>query len=94
MAKATPAAPPTSSEQKPTKTSATSPPTKGSATKKSATGKGKMKGKVGGGDGKKKGEEDIEGAPLMLLPNGKEQRMKDDEKLKVVCVYGTLHVYS
>ena len=76
-------APPTSSEQKPTEKSVSSPPTKSSAGKKTVGGgaKGKPKGKAS--DGKKKGEEEIEGAPLVLLPNGKEQRNRDDEKLKV-----------
>ncbi len=75
--------PSSSSEQKPTtKKEASSPPTKAPAAKKStAAGKGKPKAKAG--DSKKKGEETIEGAPLILLPNGKEQRTRDDEKLKV-----------
>ena len=85
VAKAPAAASETKSAQK-KEDAATSPPKKasGASTKKAGgkVGAGKGRPKTGG-EGKKKGEEEIEGAPLMLSPNGKEQRMKDEEKLKV-----------
>ena len=85
----TKAQPTSSNDQKqPKKDAANSPPAKASTKKTTAATKG-SKPKTKGGDGKKKGEEDIEGAPLILVQNGKETRMKDEEKLKVLLLFVT-----
>ena len=80
------AQPTSAKEQKQSsKDPANNPPAKAPSAKKTTATKGKPKAK--GSDGKKKGEEEIEGAPLMLVPNGKEQRTKDEEKFKVLYIF-------
>ena len=59
-------------------------------TSKKTVTKGPVKGRKTGGASKKV-DDDNEGPYLILITNGKEQRIKDEEKLKV---YYNIHTHS
>lgn len=85
-----PAAPEQEKPPKATKTpkteKATAETTSDKPTKKAGKAGGKTKATAGskGGSSKKTASEPSSGPPLIFVPNGKESRMKDEEKMKTL----------